>query len=141
MDFIYDLWDDLLHGDISERVMVGLLLILLVMALFLILIGMFFAADRIGTSDRTVNAKILSREYHPEWTQTYMMMAGKVIIPQRRHHPESWSVSVMTEDNDVLDCSCSKSFFDRYEERSDIVVIVSSRRLSGDTYCQVVQHP
>lgn len=131
--------DDLLYGDFFERAMAAFLLLMLVICLAFILWGCILMIDTVGTKSRTVNAQLVERHYSPAWTQTTMIMAGKVMVPQIIYHPESWSVDVVTEEDQILNCDCSKHLHDSFGKGEAVVATVYSGRLSKKTYCQGVE--
>lgn len=54
---------------------------------------------------------VTSKEHHGAWTQTTMIMSGKVMIPQIIHHPERWTLNIADSGKEGY-CNVTRERFD-----------------------------
>jgi hypothetical protein len=65
----------------------------------------------VGCSD-IEKGTITGKDYTPSWTQTNMIMVGKVVVPQIIVHPESWVVYIKDGDESGY-CYVSEAYYKR----------------------------
>jgi hypothetical protein len=139
MSIFKDFWYDLIHGSFYEKLLALVMFALIgtIFAAFLFL-G-FYLINTVGTKSRIIEAQLVSAKSTPAWVQVQMVQVGKVSVPQTIAHPASWSVTVVTIEDEILSCPCPFIFFCNFKEHRDVTATVSSGRLFGDTFCRGVK--
>lgn len=131
-----ELYREFCSGDLTDKLLDALILLTIITVAYFIFLGAYYLIDIVGTKDKTVNAQGISRKYSPAWVQTTYIMVNKAMVPNIIHHPEKWSIRIVTENNNHISCRCTKEMYSSFTDHMELIATVYSGRLSNDTYCK-----
>lgn len=131
--WMFEDYVDMWCGDLLSKAIA--LLTTVVVGVLLILIGWlsFIAADSWFVSEIEAGGEVSGKNHHPAWTQMQTISTGKTIIVVPIHHPESWTVNVLTIYGSGSE-SVSEKTFDWVQKGQPCKVKLKKRRLSKGVY-------
>ena len=145
MRFFRDMWEMisemigdiprmLLSGDWLEKIVAVLFLVALIVAVLLIIWFLYWAIDSWFRPEYRGEGIVANKTFTPAHSTIYMMMVGKIMIPQTTYHPDSWDIAIRINDGRIGSVGVTQGTYLSLKDGNKVDIIYTCGRLSGGIY-------
>lgn len=130
MDFLYFLM------DLADDGILGWMMLTLFAITFAILLGLIlYFVDRVGVTTKPCDVTVIGRFHTPTQIINVMNNINGTMVSTPTTIPESWSLRVMDERKNVMNCYVSESAYNNVASGTVLIGMVGYGRLSSHKFC------